>query len=62
MAHSASYTIVTGGCFPRSKGEEAGVKQQRHEGDHSSPSRTKVKNGGAIVPLPIYLHGMVLNY
>jgi hypothetical protein len=29
-----------------------GVKQQRREADHSSPSSAEVKKGGAIPPLP----------
>jgi hypothetical protein len=39
-----------------------GLKMQGHEADHSPPSSTKIKNGGAIPPLPIHLHGIVLNY
>jgi hypothetical protein len=30
-----------------------GVKRQEHEADHSSPSVTEDKNGGAIFPLPL---------
>jgi hypothetical protein len=37
------------------------VKWQKREADHSPPSRTEVKNGGAIPPLPICLHGVMLN-
>jgi hypothetical protein len=37
------------------------VKQRVHEGGHSSSSSAEVKNGGAILPLPIYLHDIVLN-
>jgi hypothetical protein len=38
-----------------------GVKRPGREADHSPPSSAEVKNGGAIPPLPIHLHGMVLN-
>jgi hypothetical protein len=38
-----------------------GVKWPGHEADHSSPSSAEVKNGGAVPPLPICLHGIVLN-
>jgi hypothetical protein len=38
-----------------------GVKQPGHEADHSSPSSAEVKNDGAIPPLPICLHGIVMN-
>jgi hypothetical protein len=38
------------------------VKWQMREADHSPPFSAKVKNGGAIPPLPIWLHGIVLNY
>jgi hypothetical protein len=34
------------------------VKQKSHEADHQCPSGAKVKNGGAIPPLP---HMIVLN-
>jgi hypothetical protein len=37
-----------------------GVKWLGHEPDHSPPPSPNVKNGGAIPPLPICLHGMVL--
>jgi hypothetical protein len=37
------------------------VKQQGHEADHSPPSSPNITNGGGIPPLPIHLHGMVLN-
>jgi hypothetical protein len=30
----------------------AGLKQPGHEAEHSPPSTTKVKNGGAILPFP----------
>jgi hypothetical protein len=43
--HSASQPMATGGSFPE-------VKQPGFEGDHSTPSSAKVKNGGAIPPLP----------
>jgi hypothetical protein len=38
-----------------------GAKQQGRVADHSLPSSAKVKNGGAIPPLSIRLHGVVLN-
>jgi hypothetical protein len=49
-----SYPMDTGGSF-------SGVKQQRLEADHSPPSSAQIKNGGAVPPLPICLHGIVLN-
>jgi hypothetical protein len=38
-----------------------GVKQPEHEADHSPPSTANSMNGGAILPLPIHLHGTVSN-
>jgi hypothetical protein len=38
-----------------------GVKGQGREADHTPPSSAEVKNGGVIPPLPISLHGSVLN-
>jgi hypothetical protein len=38
-----------------------GVKRQRREVDHSPPSSVEVNNGGAIPPLFIRLHGVVVN-
>jgi hypothetical protein len=46
--HPTSYTISTGAVSP-------GVKQQRHEADHSPPSSTEVKNSGAIPPFPTFM-------
>jgi hypothetical protein len=37
------------------------VKRPGREDDLSPPSSAEVKNDGAIPPLPIYLHGVVLN-
>jgi hypothetical protein len=37
------------------------VKWLGHEADNSTPSSAKVKNGGAIPPLTIRHHGVVLN-
>jgi hypothetical protein len=37
------------------------VKRPERKVDHSTPSSAEVKNGGAIPPLPINLHGIVLN-
>jgi hypothetical protein len=48
-AHPASHPVGIGGSF------------LMPEGDHSPPSNAKVKNGGAIPPLPIHLNGVVLN-
>jgi hypothetical protein len=39
-----------------------GVKRQGREADHSPPPCAEVKNGRDIPPLPIFLHGIVLNY
>jgi hypothetical protein len=44
-AHSASYTLGTGGSFPW-------VKRQGHEADHSSLFITEVKCDVATPPLP----------
>jgi hypothetical protein len=38
-----------------------GVKRQGREADHSPPSSAEVKKDGAIPPLPICLHVIVLN-
>jgi hypothetical protein len=43
-----------GGSFP-------GVKKPRREADKSLPSSVEVKNGGAIPPLLIRLHGIMIN-
>jgi hypothetical protein len=45
-AHPASYRMGTGGV------SHWGVKRQGREADHSPPSSTEVKNGGAIPLLP----------
>jgi hypothetical protein len=45
----------TGGILPR------GVKRLDREADRSPPSNAEVKNGGAMLPLLIDLHGVVLN-
>jgi hypothetical protein len=44
-AHLASYPMSTGSTFP-------GVKRSGREADHSLPSSAKVKDGGAMPPLP----------
>jgi hypothetical protein len=49
-----SYTKITGGSFP-------GDISARREADHSPPS-AKRYNGGAVSPLSVRLHGVVLNY
>jgi hypothetical protein len=38
-----------------------GVKRPGHEAEHSPSSSAQDKNGGAIPPLPIHLHGVVFN-
>jgi hypothetical protein len=38
-----------------------GVKGPGREADHSPPSSTEAKNGGAIPPFPKRLHAMVLS-
>jgi hypothetical protein len=43
------------GIFPR------GVKRHGREADHSPPPSADVKKDGAIPPLPICPHGLVLN-
>jgi hypothetical protein len=37
------------------------MKRPGREANHSPPSSAEVKNGEAVPPLPIFLHGMVLN-
>jgi hypothetical protein len=44
-AHSASHPVGVGGDFP-------GVEQTENGADHSPPSSAKVKNDGAVPPLP----------
>jgi hypothetical protein len=39
----------------------SGINRQGHEADHSPPSSAEVKSGGALLPLPICLHSVVLN-
>jgi hypothetical protein len=39
----------------------SGVKRQSREADHTPPSSAEVINERAILPLSIFLHGMVLN-
>jgi hypothetical protein len=39
-----------------------GVKWQRREADHSSPSRAAVKKDGVIPPFLHYLYGIAFNY
>jgi hypothetical protein len=53
-AHPASYPMGPGGTFPGSKA--AGVKLTTHF--HLVP---RSRNGGAIPPLPIYVHDIVLD-
>jgi hypothetical protein len=51
---AASYLVGTVGDFPR-------IIRPERETDHSPPSSSEVKNDGTIPPLPIVLHGIVLN-
>jgi hypothetical protein len=44
----------TGGPFP-------GEERQSIEADHSLPSSVEIKNGGALTPSRLRLHGMVIN-
>jgi hypothetical protein len=46
----------------RTVGPIAGVKRQKREAEPSFPSTAEVKTGGPMPPIPIYLHGRVLNY
>jgi hypothetical protein len=54
-AHPSYYPVGTRGSFP-------GVKWPGREADNLLPTNAKVKNGGAIPPLPTCLHGVVLNH
>jgi hypothetical protein len=51
-AHLDSYPMGTGGSF-------SGTKRTVREAGHLPPSIAEVKNGGAIPPLPIRLHGQL---
>jgi hypothetical protein len=53
-AHPTFHPMGTRSFFP-------GVKRQGREANHSPPSNTEVKNGGAVPPFPMHLHGVVLN-
>jgi hypothetical protein len=53
-AHPASYPMVPVVI-------SSGVKRPRRKADHSPPTSAETKNGGAILPLPICLHGILLN-
>jgi hypothetical protein len=53
--HSDSYTMGTGAV-------SLGLKRQGREADCSSPSRTEVKNVGALFPVPICLNSVLLNH
>jgi hypothetical protein len=48
-AYTACYPMGTWDSFPE-------VKRPGREADPSPPSTTKIKNGGAIPPLPICLY------
>lgn len=52
-AYPASYTLGTGAL----SSEE---KRPKREADHPSPSGAEVGNGGGTPPVPIRLHGVVL--
>jgi hypothetical protein len=53
-AHQAFYPIGTA-LF------SWGIKRPGREADHSAPNNAEDKNGGAIPPLPMRLHDVVLN-
>jgi hypothetical protein len=53
--HQAFYPMDTEGLPPPE------VKLPRREADRSPSSNAEVKDGGDIPPLPVRLHGMVLN-
>jgi hypothetical protein len=53
-----SYTIISTGTGAPSPG----VKRPEREADHSPASSADVKNGGAIPPLPTYIHAVGLNF
>jgi hypothetical protein len=52
-AHQASGPMNTGLLSP-------GIKRPGRVADHSLPSSDKIKNGGAILPLPCCFHGVML--
>jgi hypothetical protein len=39
-----------------------GLKRLEPDADHTPPSSSVVKNGGAMLSLPICFNGLVLNY
>jgi hypothetical protein len=45
----------------RYRGSFVGVKWPESDVEHSPPSSAEAKNGGAIPPLPVCLHGIALN-
>jgi hypothetical protein len=53
-AYQATCTMGTGGSLLR-------ARRPRREADRSPQYNVEVKNGGAIPPLPLHLHGMILN-
>lgn len=53
-AHPTFYAMATGAVSPE-------VKWKGSEPNHSLLSRSEVKIGGAIPPLPLRLHVVVLN-
>jgi hypothetical protein len=53
--HAASYPMGTACSFLR-------IMRSKRETDHSLPTSSKVKNGGAIPPFPIRLNGMELGF
>jgi hypothetical protein len=55
-AREASFPVGTG-----RGGHCSVVKRPGRVADHSPPSGAEVKNCGAILPLPIGLHGVVHN-
>jgi hypothetical protein len=54
LALEAIHPMGTGGCYP-------GAKRWVRETDRLPPTSAEVKNGGAIPPPRIHLHGIMVN-
>lgn len=54
-AHRASYTTGADDRFPGDKAVGVG------ESNHSPPSRTDVRDDGAMHPVPVHFHGVMFN-